>query len=361
MTDSEKAVSGRADQLPPAAELLEAMPDPVLIVDAGRHLVAANAAATATFGVTQIGRDLTVSVRHPDVLQAVDTVLQDGACPEITIDLAAPVRRSFGLSVTPLRQAARERLLMLLFRDITVTARAEQIRADLVANVSHELRSPLSSLFGFIETLKGPAHDDTAAQKRFLDIMEGEAARMTNLIDDLLSLSRVEVNEHVPPSEPVDLQPIIARTLDTLRGAAQHKNMAIRIDAAGELQPVAGDVGELRQVFQNLVDNAVKYGRSDTEIEIALRPVPRMRETGARGIMVEIRDYGDGIAPEHLPRLTERFYRVDKGRSRSLGGTGLGLAIVKHIVSRHRGYLTVESTPGEGSTFAVVLPEFPPS
>ena len=342
--------------LPLAAELLEAIPDPVLLIDAGRALVAANAAATGTFGDAGLGRDLTQTVRHPDVLRAIDDMLATGDCPETVIEVAAPVRRTFGLSVTPLGGGQADRLLMLLFRDITVTTRAEEIRADLVANVSHELRSPLSSVLGFIETLKGPARDDPAVQERFLDIMESEAARMANLIDDLLSLSRVEINEHVPPSDPIDLEPIIASTVDTLAGAAQRKDMTFGLDVAGGLPPVAGDIDQLRQVFQNLVDNAVKYGREGSSVEITLSAVVRMRETGGRGVAAAIRDHGDGIAPEHLPRLTERFYRVDKGRSRSLGGTGLGLAIVKHIVSRHRGYLTVESDPGEGSTFTVVLP-----
>ncbi len=352
MTDADVA------DLPHAAELLEAIPDPVLIVDTGRNLVAANAAATDTFGATGLGRDLAQTVRHPDVLRAADEMLSAGECPETVIELAAPVRRTFGLSVTPLRHGAAAPLLMLLFRDITVATRAEEIRADLVANVSHELRSPLSSVLGFIETLKGPARDDPAVQERFLDIMEGEAARMANLIDDLLSLSRVEINEHVPPSEPVDLEPVIASTVDTLAGAAQRKEMAIEMDVAAGLQPVAGDVDQLRQVFQNLVDNAVKYGREGSAVEISLQPLPRMRETGGVGVAVAIRDHGEGIAPEHLPRLTERFYRVDKGRSRSLGGTGLGLAIVKHIVSRHRGYLTVDSEVGAGTTFTVVLPQY---
>ncbi len=343
--------------LPHAVELLAALPDPVLIVDAARHLVAANPAAGTAFGTTRTGRDLTLSVRHPGVLHAVDSVLSGGVCPETQIDLAAPVRRTFGLTITTLGAAGAGRLLILLFRDITVTARAAEIRSDLVANVSHELRSPLSSLLGFIETLKGPARDDETARDRFLDIMESEAARMANLVDDLLSLSRVEINEHVQPSEPVELQPIVASTVDTLAGAASRKGMAFIIDAPDPLPPVAGDIDQLRQVFQNLVDNAVKYGREGTEVEITLCAVPRMREAGVPGVAVAIRDHGEGIAPEHLPRLTERFYRADKGRSRSLGGTGLGLAIVKHIVSRHRGYLTVDSEPGDGSTFTVVLPE----
>ncbi len=343
--------------VPPAVELLAALPDPLLIVDADRRLVIGNAAAREAFGATHAGRDIALSVRHPVVLNAVDAVLGKDESPAVTIELAAPVRRSFSLTIKRLASDDSRPLLLLLFRDITVTARAEEIRADLVANVSHELRSPLSSLLGFVETLKGPARDDEAARERFLDIMEAEAARMASLIDDLLSLSRVEINEHIQPDEPVDLQPILRSTIDTLAGAASRKDVTFRIDAPDGLQPVAGDVDQLRQVFQNLIDNAVKYGREGTEVAISVRAEPRMRETGVPGIAVAVRDHGDGIAPEHLPRLTERFYRVDKGRSRRLGGTGLGLAIVKHIVSRHRGYLTVDSERGGGTTFTVVLPE----
>jgi two-component system phosphate regulon sensor histidine kinase PhoR len=214
------------------------------------------------------------------------------------------------------------------------------MRADFIANASHELRTPLSTLIGFLETLAGPAREDTEARARFLPIMLEQARRMARLVSDLLSLSRIELHEHTPPTGRVDLTAILHGVADALEIKAKNRGMAIRIEA-DRLPPVLGDADELAQVFQNLIDNAVKYGSRNSEVRVMAGPA-------------EV-DRGEGIPREHLPRLTERFYRVDSARSRELGGTGLGLAIVKHIVNRHRGHLEIESAPGEGSRFTVYL------
>jgi two-component system phosphate regulon sensor histidine kinase PhoR len=218
-----------------------------------------------------------------------------------------------------------------------------------VANVSHELRTPLTALLGFIETLRGAARDDAVARERFLGVMEREAARMNRLVSDLLQLSRVEAAERVRPADPVDLAQVLAMTLTAVRPLAEAAGVELVFDAPGSLV-VPGDADQLTQVFQNLIENAVKYGGAGKRVTITL-------SQGDRGAEVAVRDLGEGIAAIHIPRLTERFYRVDSHRSREKGGTGLGLAIVKHIVNRHRGRLVIDSSEGKGSTFTVILPE----
>ena len=222
------------------------------------------------------------------------------------------------------------------------------MRADFIANAGHELKTPLATLLGFIETLLGPARDDAAARERFLGIMQEQSRRMARLVDDLLSLSRIELNEHVPPTGRVALAPLIESLAAALELRTAERGMRFALSFPPELPDAIGDRDELAQVFQNLFDNAVKYGRPNTEIMVTA-------EAAGSSLRVAVADRGDGISPEHLSRLTERFYRVDTARSRELGGTGLGLAIVKHIVNRHRGRLEIASTPGSGSTFEVVL------
>jgi two-component system phosphate regulon sensor histidine kinase PhoR len=337
--------------------LLEAIPDPALVLDSGRVVLAANRPARELLGADATGRDLALSLRHPEALAAVAAVLQDAGDHLAEIVMPVPMERSFRIHaaalVDDLVEGARALVVM---REVTDLREAEKMRVDFVANVSHELRSPLSSLVGFIETLKGPARDDADARHRFLDIMDTEAQRMARLVDDLLSLSRVEVSEHVRPTEPVDLTHVLKEVIDSLSGVAAERRMAIELDCPPRLPAVAGDTDELVQVFQNLADNALKYGREGTPVAISVAPVTRIPDVGGTGLAVRVADRGEGISPGHLARLTERFYRVDKGRSRSLGGTGLGLAIVKHIINRHRGRLTIESEEGEGATFTVYLP-----
>jgi two-component system phosphate regulon sensor histidine kinase PhoR len=239
---------------------------------------------------------------------------------------------------------------VLTLHDVTALRRAEEMRADFVANASHELRTPLASLVGFIETLLGPARDDEEARIRFLGIMRDQAARMSRLIQDLLSLSQIEMRAHERPSEPVALAPLLRDTAAALQPQAGARNITLQLDLDESLPAVRGARDELLQVFQNLIDNAIKYGRPDTAVEIHLR------RRDQDWLEIAVRDHGEGIPRDHLPRLTERFYRVDSARSRDLGGTGLGLAIVKHILNRHRGRLVIESEVGEGSIFSVRLP-----
>ncbi len=241
----------------------------------------------------------------------------------------------------------------MTFHDLTPLRRVEEMRADFVANASHELRTPLAALSGFIETLQGSARDDAKARERFLAIMQDQARRMARLIDDLLSLSRIELNAHRRPDTPVDLVPIIRQVVDGLETLARDRGVTVHIEAVRTLT-VPGDRDELVRVFENLVENALKYGAPGKRVDIMLTQAASAE--GEPEAQVSVRDYGPGIAPEHLPRLTERFYRVDVRESRAQGGTGLGLALVKHILNRHRGRLSIDSMPGAGATFTVHLP-----
>jgi two-component system phosphate regulon sensor histidine kinase PhoR len=339
-------------------DILERLPDPVILLNKGRVIVGVNRAARELLGIAGPGRDLALSLRHPAVLAGVEAIFS--GTPELTegIALPVPIAREFTMHVSRLANGGNGAgpAAILVLHDETRAKRAEQSRADFVANASHELRSPLSALIGFIETLRGPARSDTEARERFLEIMRGEALRMARLIDDLLSLSHVEINEHVPPRTRIDLAGVLKGTASALAMRAAEKNMNIIVDCPDDLPMVIGDRDQLSQVFHNLLDNAVKYGRPETPIHVTASAVDALPGTSIPGVAVAITDQGDGIAEDHLPRITERFYRADEGRSRKLGGTGLGLAIVKHIVSRHRGQLRITSRQGEGSTFTVYLP-----
>lgn len=343
-----------------ASTILNALPDPVVLLDGRRRVLAANVAADELLGAGINGRDVCLTLRQPEAQQALKAVV-DGGAPRAGADITfeAPMRRIYQIQVmgVPKDEGLTVRAVVAL-HEITALKGAETMRADFVANVSHELRSPLSTLTGFIETLRTTAKDDPAAQERFLEIMEGEAGRMTRLIDDLLSLSRIEVNEHIRPRDPVNLADMIGAILDSVSHKTAKRGVTITTDLPDDLPVVAGNTDELREVLQNLVDNAIKYGGADSMVTISAQVLEAFGETGAPGVEVAIRDQGEGIAAEHLPRLTERFYRIDKGRSRAMGGTGLGLAIVKHILNRHRGRLMVDSAVGEGSTFRVQLPVF---
>jgi two-component system phosphate regulon sensor histidine kinase PhoR len=246
---------------------------------------------------------------------------------------------------------------LVVLSDRTRERVVERMRADFVANVSHELRTPLASLIGFVETLQGPASDDPPAQQRFLGIMAEQGARMNRLIDDLLSLSRIELSEHQVPSDPLDLSGLVHRMVAGFEPRLAERKVELAMRIADDLPVVAGDADQMAQVLQNLLDNGLKYGRDGgvLTLEVGLAQ-PGTRWPSRRGIVVSVADQGSGIPREHLPRLTERFYRVDKGRSRAVGGTGLGLAIVKHIVNRHRGHLLIESEVGKGTTVSVWLP-----
>ena len=332
--------------------LIAALREPAFLVDAGGRVVAANAAAQTATPALRLGEHLSRGLRAPEVLDALARVLAGGDAENAAWAERAPVECWFEATVAPLRLEGFEPGAVVSLRDLTEARRVERMRADFVANASHELRTPLASLLGFVETLQGPARDDGAAREKFLGVMREQAQRMARLIDDLLSLSRIEQHLHLRPADPVDLSALTLHIAETLTHLARDNGVRLDLDAApGVVAP--GDRDELARVVENLIENAIKYGRRDSD------PAPRvevtLRQTGSTAELT-VRDFGPGVAPEHIPRLTERFYRVDANKSRAKGGTGLGLAIVKHIVLRHRGRLAIESDIGEGSTFRVLLP-----
>ncbi len=374
---------------PPYSEAVEILPDPFMMVQggdiddiAGRRITYANAAARSLLGVPRDGALLVGALRNPEVLEAVDVSLFGGKAQTAAYDAGGSQDRVWRAWTAPLTSddPARPQAVLTL-QDETDVRRMERMRVDFLANASHELRTPLASLSGFIETLRGHARDDTAARERFLGIMAGQAERMARLIDDLLSLSRIELNEHVPPSGACDLTAAVADTLDALAPviAARRVGLDLRLPPAG-VAMIAGDRDQIVQVAQNLIDNALKYAAPDGVVAIeVVADLSReavqagsgtaMREGGGRlslltpdwraderFALLRVSDDGPGMAREHLPRLAERFYRVEGQKSGERSGTGLGLAIVKHIVNRHRGGLAVDSAPGRGSTFTVHLP-----
>jgi two-component system, OmpR family, phosphate regulon sensor histidine kinase PhoR len=342
--------------------MLVGLPDPVVALDRDGIVLAFNAPASALAPALRAGEPASFALRMPEILAAIRRAGGGGGPQRAEFSERVPVDRWYEVYVTGLRlDGARTGvapdLVLMTFHDLTPLRRVEEMRADFVANASHELRTPLATLSGFIETLQGPARDDAAARERFLAIMKQQAFRMARLIDDLLSLSRIELNAHVRPETPVDLAAIVRQVTDAMQMLARERGVEVTVTAPAEPVVVAGDRDELVRVFENLVENALKYGAAGKRVEIAIA-----RETGADGApeaVVSVRDFGPGIAPEHLPRLTERFYRVDVAQSRAEGGTGLGLAIVKHILARHHGRLAVDSTLGQGATFAARLPLAP--
>ncbi len=338
--------------------LLNAFPDPVILLNQAREVVFANSAAADVLDTKYEGRDLALSFRVPEVLAAADVVMAGAAEQEVDISLQVPVPRKLKVRIVRFDDAAAgdAAMALMVFNDVSSVTLAEQMRQDFVANVSHELRSPIASLIGFIETLQGPAKEDGEARERFLGIMGDEAQRMARMIDDLLSLSRVESVERLRPKQHVNIAELLTMTRELLIARAEERKMALVFDIAPDLPSLAGDPDELMEVFQNLMDNAIKYGRAASAVTVEATLVKSIPEIGGEGVAIAIINEGEGIAPEEIPRLTERFYRVDKGRSRKLGGTGLGLAIVKHIVSHHRGRFNIESTLGEGAKFTVYLP-----
>ncbi|MNI08581.1 Alkaline phosphatase synthesis sensor protein PhoR [compost metagenome] len=388
--------AGAVDLGPDAAllgDVFEALDDPLLIISggeaddiAGRRIALANAAARELFRLSGTGGGLLVSVlREPRVLEAVDEALFHGAGAEVDYVGGGAQERHWRALVRPL--PARETsawggggaLALLALRDETDVRRMEKMRVDFLANASHELRTPLASLSGFIETLKGHARDDPKARDKFLDIMAVQADRMRRLVADLLSLSRIELNEHIAPLGRVNLARATADVVDAVSVISRERQVTIRADLPHGGAAVTGDRDEIAQVVQNLVDNALKYSSPGGTIEVGIEidrtldeaMAARMadgnrlslatpdRETGQRYAVVTVRDHGPGMAREHLPRLTERFYRVEGQKSGERQGTGLGLAIVRHIIIRHRGGLSVDSAPGQGAIFAASFPLAP--
>jgi two-component system phosphate regulon sensor histidine kinase PhoR len=342
-----------------AQAIVDGLPDPLIALDRQRRIVRTNIAARALLGAIAAERDLSMTMRHPELLAAIDALLETGpdgnfAGPDqtaIEIVLSGAPEHDIIVHARRLPRAAADgSLALLVLHDTTALRRAERMRADFVANASHELKTPIAGLAGFIETLRGAARDDAAVRERFLGIMAEQADRMHRLVDDLLMLSRIEQHEHSRPAGAVDLGHVLRGVRDLLQLKASSRKVAVELAADPSLPRAMGDHDELTIVFQNLIDNALKYARPGTVVKVTAQPV------GGDQIAVAVSDEGDGIPAAHLPRLTERFYRVDTARSRQLGGTGLGLAIVKHVVNRHRGRLDIQSAPGKGSVFTVTLP-----
>jgi two-component system phosphate regulon sensor histidine kinase PhoR len=340
------------------AAVIAAMPDPVVAVDAKGIVIAHNEKAQAFAPGLRRGEPVLLALRIPEIIEGIRQTTVSGLPHRAEFFERVPVDRWYEAHLLPvrMRQAAtpaQPDFILITLRDLTRLRRVEEMRADFVANASHELRTPLASLAGFIETLQGPARDDPAARERFLAIMKQQAHRMARLIDDLLSLSRIELKAHVRPETPIDLASVLRQVADAMQTLARDREVDIVISTPDEAIIVPGDRDELMRLCENLVENALKYGAAGKRVEITLA---RTNAQEAPEALLSVTDFGPGIAPEHLPRLTERFYRVDVAQSRAEGGTGLGLALVKHIVNRHRGRLIIESDFGHGATFSVRLP-----
>ena len=330
-------------------EILAGLPLAALMIGPDERIGQANEAALTLLGRGVVGRHHSFALRQPEVLQAIATALTRHEQSVVRQVLPGPSHEIVHrITVSPVGQGA-----LCLFQDISDQEQAEQMRRDFVANVSHELRTPLTSLLGFIETLRGPAKEDAAARGRFLTIMAAEAQRMNRLVQDLLHLSRVEAQERQRPVTRHDLAALTRSALLSLRPMAEAAGVELVAKGLEVPFPLLSDPDQFTQVVTNLVENALKYGGSGKTVEVSLS-----REVGPRGPLVrlDVTDHGEGVDPSHIPRLAERFYRIDSHRSREKGGTGLGLAIVKHIAHRHRGRLAIDSAPGRGSTFSVILP-----
>ena len=331
----------------------EVLPDPCFVLDRRGIVRYANSNAPAYFSIRP-GDPLTFRLRVPELIAAFERVAKGGPPERVEFSERVPAERWFAAWFASLSDSAD--FIVLILQDLSEQKRIDRIRVDFVANASHELRTPLASLAGFIETLQGPARDDPAARTRFLAIMHDQATRMSRLIDDLLSLSRIELKAHVRPSGTVDLVAVLHHVRDALEPRARELGVVIEERLPADPVNVTGERDELIQVFENLIENAIKYGQSGKRVVVSLaEPAPR------QGPSVSVRDFGPGIAEEYLPRLTERFYRIDVEASRQHRGTGLGLAIVKHILTRHGARLNIESRLGDGATFTVVFAQAEPS
>jgi len=346
----------------PQAQLIEqiigGLPSAAIVLDREGRVVAFNEAATGIAPALSRGELALIGLRMPELVDAVRRAARRREPQRVEFFERVPLDRWMEAFITPVRIGAGGEpnvdLLLMTFNDLTPLRRVEEMRADFIANASHELRTPLAALLGFIETLQGTAKDDSVARGKFLDIMQGQATRMARLIDDLLSLSRIELNAHLQPNTPVDLPPIVRQVVDGLQTLARDRGVDIKVTIPSDALLVLGDRDELIRALENLVENALKYGAVGKRVDITV--ARGQTRAGAPEARVAVRDYGPGIPPEHLPRLTERFYRVDVTDSRAQGGTGLGLALVKHVLNRHGGRLTIESTLGAGAAFTIHLP-----
>ena len=338
--------------------ILDGLSMPVFVVSPDETIRFINKSGRKRYPDAKEKRPIGDTIPDEACLKEMKKILKGKPNGQITITLQEVVPTNFRVSLSRLDsdKGKAPPSCVLCFEDISHIQEAEQMRHDFVANVSHELRSPLTALSGFIETLQGPAANDGAARTRFLNMMLTESNRMARLIADLLSLSKLQASERNAPEQSTDVFNVLNRVFSSLGGLAKKSNISLEMDLKGDMPLVLGDSDELTQVFQNLVENAVKYSPEGSTVRVSLCKPKKAKKKKAKHLCICVKDEGEGIEPAHIPRLTERFYRVDKGRSRAKGGTGLGLAIVKHILIRHRGWLKIDSVPGEGSTFSVFLP-----
>lgn len=336
--------------------VLAAVPLPMLFVGSDDRVGAMNDRARTLFGAAGVGRNYITVLRQPALLDCVEETLrlrEQCRTRYLTTDLGREA--AYEVTASPV-EGDYGRGALVCFEDVTDREQAGQIRRDFVANVSHELKTPLTALLGFIETLRGPARDDPQARARFLGIMAHEAERMNRLVSDLLSLSRVESEERMRPATRIDAVALVKSCVRTLTPMARTAGVDLAVTGREAPVMVLGDADQLTQVFTNLIENGIKYGGSGGAVTVEIARTERELAFRGPGLTISVIDRGEGFDPVHIPRLTERFYRVDSHRSREMGGTGLGLAIVKHIVNRHRGRFRIESRPGQGSRFSVMLP-----
>lgn len=355
---TEDMIGARPAETPVVQALVGGMPDAAVLLDRAGRVLHFNVAAAQLAPALRKNELALFALRSPEIIAALREAIATRQPQRASYVDRVPVDRWMELIVTPLSLptafGGSEYCILMTFQDQTPLRRVEEMRADFVANASHELRTPLAALSGFIDTLQGPAREDPKARERFLGIMHAQATRMARLIDDLLSLSRVELSAHVRPDKMVDVAPLVRQVVDGLEPLASERQVAIEVELPAEPVIVAGDNEELLRLLENLIENGLKYGAAGGRVVVSLtEPAP---EDSAGEIRLAVRDFGPGIAPEHLPRLTERFYRVDVGDSRAQGGTGLGLSLVKHILNRHRGRLVIESVFGHGATFTACFP-----
>jgi len=337
------------------AQFVFAAPMPCAFIGDDGRIAAINPALSALFGAEVLRRHYITAFRQPALIDQIEAAAGDRQGRETQyLGRAGGRDTSYKVTISPLEGAGQG--MLIFFEDLTHLEEAGERRSEFVANVSHELRTPLTAIAGFIETLRGPARDDPEARDRFLDIMAREAGRMNRLVDDLLSLARVEDVERMRPEADVDVAALLHRAAAGLAPQAEARDVRVTIVGCEAPAMAPGDADQLTQVFTNLIENAIKYGREGGRVEIALDRLDDAPLLRGPGLRIVVEDDGEGIDARHLGRLTERFYRVDSHRSRGMGGTGLGLAIVKHIVNRHRGRLRIESEPGQGSVFTVFLP-----
>ncbi|MCB9993038.1 MAG: hypothetical protein H6873_05200 [Hyphomicrobiaceae bacterium] len=346
---------GEEDQVMRA--MSDAMAAPCFILDWRGNIIHRNLAASGIVPRAEVGTPIFFAIRHPAFQETIEVARQT-RLPETTeFQQIGGGKQWYRAAVAPFQVGTSpnlRNLLLVVMENQTEQRRTETMRVDFIANASHELRTPLTSVIGFIDTLLGPAAKDEAARERFLTIMRAQAERMSNLIEDLMSLSRIELRQHLKPSGRAELGKILDEVVEGLQAQIAEADVTVTVDKKVDEASVPGDHDELFQVFQNVVDNAIKYGASGKKIEVTLKPA---RLGSTEGFEVAVIDYGPGVAAEHVPRMTERFYRVDAETSRKKKGTGLGLAIVKHIVQRHRGELTIKSELGLGTRVAVFLPK----